>query len=877
MKGVPTGFWGKLEVEGDAVLGWHPLAHHCADVAACAEALLRQTLLRRRLARLAGRDELDPVTMARLCVIAALHDLGKFNQHFQNKGRPGAMPRAGHVRELIPLFDPGRSRHAERFFKALSVIPLSAWGDNEVGWHLLLAAVAHHGRPATLSPPELNDDRTRWETVAGLDPIEGMATLAAACLRWFPEALGEGPKLPSAPMFQHAFAGLVMLADWLGSDRSPERFAFSPDPDDERIAFARERAAVTLRDNAIAIGALAARLEGPITYARFTDIREPRSPQVKMLELPLPQEASLTILEAETGSGKTEAALAHFFRLFQQGAVEGMYFALPTRTAATQLHARVVKAVKQLFQGVAEPPPVVLAVPGYLEVDTLKGTRLADFRFLWRDNDNASAGGQSSRFRTWAAEHPKRYLAASIAVGTIDQCLLAGLVTDHAHLRGTTLLRSLLVVDEVHASDAYMTTILTQVLRYHRAAGGHALLMSATLGAVARDRYLGAAVTPFAKALTEPYPRIALSAPGLTMTPKAPEAGLPKDVAVETWAAIDDPDAIARRAVEAAEAGARVIVLRNTVSACLATQRAVERLAPEALRFQVRGLDTAHHARFVKADREQLDAAIEARLGKHAPVGGCVVVTTQTVQQSLDLDADLMITDLCPVDVLLQRIGRVHRHTRERPEGFAEARCVVLVTDRPLDAMLRADGKLVGRHGMGLVYRDLRVLAATLAEIEKTPRWEIPSMNRHLVESATHPEALKAITPDEPRWREHARKVATLERAEAAIATSNLINYAHGFDRLIFAEFKAPTRLGLNDRRVELPKVCQSPLGSSVSELTIPAWMLRGVDDNTVVTALEQSPKGFTFTFGEATYRYDRLGLRALSDADLDLDAEDDA
>ncbi len=876
MEGTPTGFWGKLDLRDEVVHGWHPLAHHCADVAACTEALLQHSLLRRRLARLAGRDDLDPVTVARLCVLAALHDLGKFNQHFQNKGRPGALRREGHVRELMPLFQ-GYSETAA-FCAALSVVPFETWGSDSAADALLFAAIAHHGRPIPVDHPDVQHDARRWHTLHGLDPFAGMRALAADTLRWFPDALREGPPLPDAPAFQHGFAGLVMLADWLGSDRAPERFPFSNALDDDRISFARDRARRTLHENAIALGPLARALAADIDYTRFSDIVTPHDTQAQMLTLPVVPEGSLTLLEAETGSGKTEAALAHFFRLFQAGVVEGMYFALPTRTAATQIFRRVTLAVQRLFAGEPMTPPVVLAVPGYLAVDDLTGTKLPNFEVLWKDDHKRTAEGQSVRHRGWAAEHPKRYLAASIAVGTIDQCLLSALMTDHAHLRATTLLRSLLVVDEVHASDTYMTTLLRHVLQFHRAAGGHALLMSATLGSSARDRYVGASHdTPYAAAALEAYPRIALHAPGVAPTVKAPSKGPDKAVHVSTDPRIDEPESIVRQAIEAARQGARVLILRNTVRGCIETQRCLEALAPPETLFCIGGVVTAHHARYARQDRSRLDDAIEERLGKTSPAGGLVVVATQTVQQSLDLDVDLLFTDLCPLDVLLQRIGRLHRHRRTRPPGYDIPRCVVLTPAEDLSTYIGKDGSVRGPHGIGRVYDDLRVLRATLGQIEAYPVWFIPEMNRALVEATTHPEALKAMTPaEDPRWEKHHTLVRGNFYAHRSLANTSVIDRQEPFGEAHFKDGQHATRLGLNDRIVILPRTCQTPLGSSVSQLTVPAWMLRGVTDETAAEDLQQHPHGFTFRFGDQRYRYDRLGLGP-DDGSLDPTSEDDA
>lgn len=189
----------------------------------------------------------------------------------------------------------------------------------------------------------------------------------------------------------------------------------------------------------------------PTTFTELTGFPEPNPHQAIVGTLDL--EAQIVILEAETGSGKTEAALWHYMRLFEAARVDGLYFAVPTRAAAVQLHGRVVKAAKRVF-GEASPLPV-LAVPGYLKAGDIGGTALPHWRVLWDDNDKTDKDTLAGR---WAAEHSKRYLAAQIAVGTVDQVMLSTLTVKHAHLRAGALSRSLLVIDEVHASDAYMTS-----------------------------------------------------------------------------------------------------------------------------------------------------------------------------------------------------------------------------------------------------------------------------------------------------------------------------------------------------------------------------------------------------------------------------------
>lgn len=869
MRGKPTGFWAKLDRDEQGnVCAWHPVVDHCADVAACCEALLTQTLLGDRLAALAGQTHLEDGQVARLAALAALHDVGKFNNGFQNKVFADRLPRNGHVREVTALVGSSTPAAAE-LFAALQADTLIGWAaSEEAATSLLLASICHHGRPippAGESPPGI------WEGGPDRGPLDGVRELSAAVQRWFPEAFAEnGPHLPGSPRFHHAFSGLVMLADWLGSDTRLFPFAESTE---DRMPFARAQASASLEKlgvdtwRARSTSGLAAPF--PLTFGF-----PPRPVQQELSGLAVPDEASITILEAETGSGKTEAALHRFLQLFHAGRVDGVYFALPTRTAATQIHRRVVRAIAAAFPDEALRPPVTLAVPGYLAVDDSTGQRLPGFNVLWNDSEQERA-----RQRGWAAEHPKRYLAASIAVGTIDQVLLSALRVSHSHLRGTSLLRHLLIVDEVHASDAYMTRLLRSVLDRHYAAGGHALLMSATLGSAAREPLLvndaAAELLSHDAAVALPYPLVSNQTGGNTSRHHPVAGAREKAIAITLARDIDDPRTIAELGLQAAAAGAAVLIIRNTVADCVATQIALEDAAEEhgetAVLFRCGGVPAPHHSRFAKDDRTALDDEIERALGKARGLRGVVAVATQTVQQSLDLDADFMITDLCPVDVLLQRMGRLHRHERNnRPDAYANARTVVLIPNEDdLGTMLSDDGSLRGRHGFGTVYEDLRVLEATLRCLGRYETWRIPTMNRSLVEAATHPECLDAIAEQGgPQWQRHGQKVLGTELSHRRHADRQTVSWKHYFFEPECAfddglSERAKTRLGAGDRLVTFPEPPRGPFGNRVCRLTIPAWMAGDVSD-TELEASDVMGDGsvIEFSYGGAQYIYDRLGLR---------------
>ena len=444
------------------------------------------------------------------------------------------------------------------------------------------------------------------------EPLRRLAELVDAGRTLFAEAFVDVARpLPGASAFQHLFAGLLMLADWLGSADEVERFP---------LRGTRRSAPRRIRSRSRARRARGDRLHSADTAKAIATLRRavpvfcPARAQRAIDGLSLPDErGSVVLLESETGSGKTEAALRWASRLIDAGLVDGCFFAVPLRSAAVQLHRRMQAWLDATYG--EDRVEALLAVPGYYRMGEAEGRKLPDFSVQWSDAET-----EDRRSRRWAAEQPKRYAAASFAVGTIDQALLGALAVRHAHLRAACLVRHLLVIDEVHSSDVYMTTLTEQLLTLFRAAGGHVLLMSATVGAGTRERLVAQARKPpaFADALAVAYPRITAShAPAVDIEPEGPA----KTVRIEPCPLLDDAEAVAERAVAAATDGARVLVLRNTVNAAVATQAALEALLPadHPALFRVGEIVTLHHGRFAAEDRKFLDEAVEKRFGKHAP------------------------------------------------------------------------------------------------------------------------------------------------------------------------------------------------------------------------------------------------------------------
>lgn len=876
--------WGKADRQEQDTRRVHLLEHHLADVAACFEALLEQPTIRRRLARTAGLDDLDAVTVARLCVLVALHDIGKVNVGFQTRiwGSDSLrghrkVAHTGHTLDLTPVLNGDDSATADWFFPALGWPELLAWDDcgGETVCALFIAALSHHGLPLDLEACQCNP--SIWRPLGELDPQQCVEKIARMARDWFPAAFSQdGPPLPSAPAFQHAYLGLCTLADWIGSDEG--RFPFHDAPQKDYFEVARARAGRAVRAIGLDIGGQREAFRGAPEFGRLFNLdgATPNAIQRQaVLETALDER--LVIIESETGSGKTEAALWRFARMYEAGLIDGIYFGLPTRAAASQMYERVKRFVANLFPD-GEAPEPVLAVPGYLRAGDAGGKLLHDYRVWWEDDPS-----DVTRSRRWAAENAKRYLAAQIAVGTVDQAMMAALRVKHSHMRAACLSRNLLVVDEVHASDPYMGAVLEALLEAHCGAGGYALLMSATLGSAARRRWLlgrrrsSAEVGPLDSAVRAPYPAVSMVSRDGEKIAAAGENAQRKTVQIESAAGVNETPRIADRALGAARAGAKVLIIRNTVKLAVRTQQALEERAAadaRALLFTLNDVSTLHHGRFAAGDRRLLDKRVEELLGKSRASGGRIVVGTQTLEQSLDIDADLLITDLCPVDVLLQRIGRLHRHDRsDRPAPHDAATCVVLSPEGgDLSPLLvsRQDDNGLGPYGY--VYPDLRVLEATRRLVEGQPVWRIPEMNRELVERCTHPAALKAIVNEMgEEWIAHAGEIAGGRLADDLTARSAVVRRGKTFlldnSDILFGsvEEKIRTRLGDEGIKVEFEPRPPSPFrpGAAIAELTVPAHMGGGPGSEEAIRP-EPVEGGFVFAVGGREFTYDRLGLRRL-------------
>jgi CRISPR-associated endonuclease/helicase Cas3 len=304
--------------------------------------------------------------------------------------------------------------------------------------------------------------------------------------------------------------------------------------------------------------------------------------------------------------------------------------------------------------------------------------------------------------------------------------------------------------------------------------------------------------------------------------------------------------------------------------------------------FNLNGIATVHHSRYSREDRPLLDKAVEQQIGKKREERpqACIVVGTQTLEQSLDIDADLLITDLCPMDVLLQRVGRLHRHDRapeERPENYRQAKAVVLVpAGYSLEGCLTKSRHGLGRfHNGGGIYIDLRILEATRRLICGVASHLIPQDNRALVERATHPEVLADLEKElGSEWAKHGLDVLGDVLAATVQGKHNVLDFGKHFweidesgyevdaYRFTGTEQHISSRLGAGDYLLSFDPPQRGPFGIDVRKIPIRPriWPKELPPDTLPVVQATATDGSFTFALGTSAYRYSRMGLERITD-----------
>lgn len=737
-------YWGKAMPGSDGA-SCHRLLWHSLDVSAVLRELLEQKADLTQ--RLADSLEISPQALIRwFTFLIALHDIGKFARAFQGLAEPECRglvepdlrmsygrPKHDGLGALLWQYDLKKRLRTEGAYGLDAESVKRPFHKAIQPWLELI--FGHHGRPVGFA----GDPLATWFHTEDRDAAWAFLQDVTCLLE--PPWADLPQDLESIRQASWTLAGLAVVADWLGSDASVFEYvdeSMSLTDYWERYARPRARQSVELSG-----------LVAPKTAVAFPGFREewdfdPTPMQSQAESLPLADGPQLILIEDMTGSGKTEAAWALTQRLLAAGHGDGLYFALPTMATSNAMYARVGAIWRRLYTADSRPS-LVLA----------HGARHLNRAFMESVLPVQPEGGGygvgeasgSQQCNTWIADSRKRALLADVGVGTIDQALLGLLPRRHQSLRLLGLARKVLVMDEIHAYDAYTGNLLEQLLEVHARQGGSAVLLTATLPIEQRHRLVVAWQRGRGVKVVEDLAEAAF--PLLThvtdeRTDELPVAGAPGSGRSLPVDFLDHPDQAMQQVLDAAHQGHCVCWIRNTVNDAIDTrQRLIEAGLPtESI--------TLFHARFTMADRQRIEEEVLARFGKDSgPEArrGRVLIATQVVEQSLDVDFDFLITDLAPIDLLIQRAGRLQRHQRDvdgRRLGRADEdqrpppRLQVLAphwSEAPDEDWVR---RLL--PGTAAVYDDPACLWRTVRLLREFGGIELPRYSRALIEGVYSPD-----------------------------------------------------------------------------------------------------------------------------------------
>ena len=701
--------WAKAQRKGEE---FHPLLYHLIDVGMCAKALWDKALslgLKEQLATAFPAEMSAEKTGNFLAFLAATHDIGKASPSFQQRNEPSIqrLKDAGFVfpkRHGVPLTPHGtistwalkslfkdelkmEARDARRFAHALG------------GHHGVLPTTR---AVAQMDPFDKGDEK--WED-ARLKLFQELEKVFTP-----PKRITLSEDIEEENMILMLLLGLTTAADWLGSD---ERFFDYEDRFFSAENYAKEseiKAKKALKETGWSGGWTAS---GQTENFKDMFPFSPNEIQQEVIqhaeELAFP---SLLILEAPTGIGKTEAALYLADTWLQKQKGRGIYIAMPTQATSNQIFSRTLEFLHNRYP--EESINIHLAHGQAQWNEEMKSLHLSAIGEGPDDDES------QMRAESWFLPR-KKTLLAPFGVGTVDQALMSTLQTRHFFLRLFGLANKVVIFDEVHAYDTYMGKLLLRLLAWLRAIGTSVIVLSATLPEETRREMVAAFGQKMPTNGTQAqYPRLTLAT-----SQKIETIGLPAsdDHTIQLEKINQSLETIVRKLETRLEQGGCAAVICNTV------QRAQDvYFALQEADFISKENLSLFHSRFPPTWRKNIEKKVLDSFGKNGErPSKAIVVATQVIEQSLDLDFDLMISDLAPVDLLIQRIGRLHRHKRDtRPLG--------LLVPQMLIAQPKGDTSAPDFGGSGYVYAPF-ILWQTWLTLEGRTALNLPSETSELIEA----------------------------------------------------------------------------------------------------------------------------------------------
>lgn len=765
MDSVLPRLWAKTGKNDDS--SWHPLILHMLDVAASAEAILvrEPESTRKRMAAILGMEWED--ARAWLLLVIACHDLGKACPGFQCKW------------ENLTGMDSGRSPNTEINHAFVSQVALTEMLQ-EKGWpdelaELVADAVGcHHGSRA--SPTTLDHLMGDRRALGKDDWTEARRGLLEALLEVFkPDQVPVKQKL-SGPDFM-LLSGLTSFADWIGSNEDWFCFGSPKDCDNIQRWFHARRVKAEQALDAIGWEHRIPLSSEPKSFGQvfeFTPRPLQQAVSDALADLKMP---AILLVEAPMGEGKTEAAFYAHLELQRRFGHRGLYLALPTKATGNAMFKRTLKFLHS--QGMNRRLDLQLLHGGTLLNDIFQNLKVSGVY-------DPTSGGEI-RAGEWFT-NKKRALLSEYGVGTVDQALLPILPVRHNFVRLWGLANRVVVFDEIHAYDAYTGTLLVHLLRWLLALGSSVVLLSATLPPFVRRKLAEVVDVDLPEPEVE-YPRLSVFCPGEQVHQKHFEADPARRLTLRLHRISSDlADMLVALETNLANGGMG-LALVNTVQRAQDLYRSFpegEPLEREGQRVGKRLADGTEvllfHARF-PADRRQKreDQALEIFGEDESRSGRKILIATQVAEQSLDLDFDVIATDLAPIDLMLQRAGRLWRHEREfRPVSEPVLLVAGLASDEPPsfgkplwwgavyreDILLRTWSLLHERQELVLPDEIDTLVQAVYEEQVGVPEYLLERLNKALVAGdgeaiADTGQANQSIIgfPDDASWNDPSRFV----------------------------------------------------------------------------------------------------------------------
>ena len=676
--------------------GWLPLWAHLLDTAGVMELLVSERCPCHPL----ETQQLTNREWTQVCVFLALvHDIGKCTPVFQSKMKAQA-PELEEILQNCGIEIPSQSSFLES-----GKTPHGLSGEAillHFGCPPGIAAVvgAHHGRPQ-----EIWDDVEDWlelyeENFYGLEGEESSDGMQweAMWQDWIKFALDECgySQIDNLPQLdvptQMLASGLLIMADWISSNTTYFPLLELEDMGESlayptRIQNGWDRLSLPQQwcPNTYSMDAQEFCSRFGFTWNTV------QQEMVRAAEESM--QPGIFILEAQMGVGKTEAALAAAELISSRLGCTGIFFGLPTQATANGIFPRLKQWAQQQSEWVQHG---IRLAHGMAD---LNEEYQAIFHGKAVQNEDVDPHGLV--VHPWF-EGRKQALLSQFVIGTVDQLLMSALKQRHVMLRHLGLAGKVVIVDECHAYDAYMNRYLDRALNWLGKYGVPVILLSATLPSRRRRDLI------FAYQNRMPEKEIRLSweenqsYPLLTWTDGMQVQQ--KNIRVDQPPRLIRMQQAEEKQLYALVGG--VVAKGGCVGIIVNTVHRAQQLAQELQRIFPENPVILIHARLLMGDRSDREANLLRLLGKQSTSEqrrGMIVVGTQILEQSLDIDFDFMITQLCPMDLLLQRIGRLHRHKRQRPAGLEEATCVVLDQNAPDDGTTTVYGKW-------LLYRTAQLL-----------------------------------------------------------------------------------------------------------------------------------------------------------------------